>query len=93
MATLKTEKIDKALKKKGFSVEEKDHHYYYYYYNGKKTAIHTKTSHGKKEIWDYLIGKMANQLYLEKDQFMRLIQCTLDGETYKKILIDKGKIK
>ena len=93
MATLKTDKIDKALRKKGFEIEERDHHYYFYYHNGKKTAINTKTSHGKDEIWDSLIGKMARQLCLEKEQFLRLIQCTLDAETYKQILIDKGKIR
>ena len=36
MATLKTDKIDKSLRKKGFVKEEKDHHYYFYYHNGKK---------------------------------------------------------
>lgn len=92
MATLKTDKIDKSLRKKGFVKEEKDHHYYFYYHNGKKTAINTRTSHGKTEIGDTLIGLMAKQLFLEKEQFMRLVQCTLDAESYKKILINKEKI-
>lgn len=92
MATLKTDKIDKALRKKGFKKEDRDHHYYFYYHNGKRTAINTKTSHGKDEISDPLINIMAKQLCLEKEQFMRLIQCTLDGEAYKQILIENKKI-
>ena len=36
---------------------------------------------------------MAKQLHLKKEQFMQLIQCTLDADTYKQILIDKGQIK
>lgn len=93
MSTLKTDKIDKSLRKKGFTKEEKDHHYYFYYYKGKKTAIHTKTSHGKSEIGDSLIGLMSKQLHLEKGQFIRLIQCTLDAKGYEKILIEKTIIK
>ena len=73
MSTLKTEKIDKALRKKGFKNEQRDHNYYFYYYNGKKSAINTKTSHGKDEIGDSLIGMMAKQLHLKKEQFMQLI--------------------
>lgn len=92
MSTLKTEKIDKALRKKGFKNEQRDHNYYFYYYNGKKSAINTKTSHGKDEVGDSLIGMMAKQLHLKKEQFMQLIQCTLDADTYKQILIDKGQI-
>ena len=93
MASLKTKMIDKALTKKGFVKEDKDHHYYYYYYNGKKTSIKTKTSHGKSEIYDNLISEMSKQLLLDKDEFIRLIQCTLDGEKYKEILINKGILK
>lgn len=93
MATLKADKIDKSLRKKGFEKEERDHHYYFYYYNGKKTAINTRTSHGKNEVGDSLIGMMAKQLCLDKEQFMRLVECTLDAESYKEILIKKEKIK
>lgn len=36
MGILKTIQIDKALRKKGFVIENKDHHFYYYMNNGKK---------------------------------------------------------
>ena len=59
----------------------------------KKTAINTKISHGENEIGDPLIVAMAKQLFLNKNQFMELIQCTLSAESYKKILLEMGKIK
>ena len=93
MATLKTDKIDKALRKKGFLREERDHHFYFYIYNGKKTAINTKISHSETEIGDPLVIQMSKQIYLNKEQFVKLIECTLDAESYKQILIDKGIIK
>lgn len=93
MAVLKTAQIDKALKKKGFEASNKDHHFYYYMNNGKKTNIFTKTSHSSDEIGDGLIKKMADQVRLEKNEFKELIQCTLSGEKYKQILINKGIIK
>lgn len=93
MGILKTIQIDKALRKKGFVIENKDHHFYYYMNNGKKTNIFTKTSHSSDEIGEGLIKRMAEQLNIEKDEFKELIQCTLSGEQYKQILIDKGLLK
>ena len=93
MAVLKTIQIDKALRKKGFEVSNKNHHFYYYMNNGKKTNIFTKTSHSSDEINDTLIKKMADQVRLEKNEFKELVQCTLSGERYREILIDKGIIK
>ena len=89
MAVLKTSQIDKALQRKGFEAKPKDHNFYYYIYNGKKTKIFTKTSHSSAEVNNYLIGKMAFQLHLNKQQFTELIQCTLSGERYKEILLEK----
>lgn len=93
MAVLKTIQINKALTKKGFKKENKDHYFYYYTHNGKKTNIFTKFSHSSTEIGESLIKMMADQVHLEKDEFKKLIECTLSGEEYKKILINKGFIK
>lgn len=92
MAVLKTIQINKALTRKGFEKDDKDHHFYYYVYKGKKTRIFTKYSHSSSEIGDSLIKKMADQVKLDKEQFKELIQCTLSGEDYKKILEDKGLV-
>lgn len=92
MSVLEITQIDRALRKKGFDIQNGDHHFYYYMNNGKKTAIFTKTSHSAREIGDPLIKKMANQVRLSKEEFKRLIECTLSGEDYKKILIEKELI-
>ena len=89
MSVLKTSQIDRALRKKGFEVSNKDHHFYYYVNNGKKTNIFTKISHSSDEIGEGLIKKMATQVRLEKDEFKELVQCTLSGERYKEILISR----
>lgn len=82
------------LQAKGFEKEERDHHFFWYIHNGKKTNISTKTSFGsKKEIGDPLISKMADQVHLKKDEFMKLIQCTLSKEEYREVLIERGFIK
>jgi hypothetical protein len=81
------------LKKKGFIdsiANSKDHKYLVYLYNGKK-LFKTKLSHGsKKDIDDYLIGKMSNQCKLNKEQFVDLAKCPMTRESYIFILKEKG---
>ncbi|MDO8840906.1 MAG: hypothetical protein Q7J09_00010 [Methanocalculus sp.] len=66
------------LKKKGFALEMSKHIKLTFQHNGCDTQIRTWVSHGKKEIGDRLLGIMAEQLYLSKQQFMELIDCTID---------------
>ncbi|HIJ07367.1 hypothetical protein [Methanocalculus sp.] len=68
------------LKKKGFSTEMSKHIKLTFQHNGCDTEIRTWVSHGKKEIGDRLLGLMAEQLHLSKQQFMEAIDCTVDGE-------------
>lgn len=91
---LQKSKVESALKKKGFEQGEGDHHYFVYLtLDGKKTTIKTKTSHSKKKNLDsYLVAQMAKQCQLDKTQFLRLVDCPLDRESYEEILKDKGLI-
>ncbi|MFR1850293.1 MAG: type II toxin-antitoxin system HicA family toxin [Clostridium sp.] len=82
----KSQKVEKALKRKGFKEEPRDHKYFVFYNNGKKTRIKTKVSHCGQEINDYLIDQMKKQLHLNKSQFEDLINCPLSEEDYKAIL-------
>ncbi len=94
MSSLNVKEINAKLQKKGFKKENTDHNCFYYVYNGKKTGIWTKTSFGShKDIGDNLILKMARQVRLKKPEFMRLIECTLSAEDYKKLLIQNGEIE
>lgn len=87
MSTLKTRDIKNSLTKKGFEENSaRDHRYFFYKHNGKRTIIKTKMSHGKSEIGNPLISKMARDVKLSKDEFIRLINCTLSGSEYYEII-------
>ena len=84
----KRSEVENSLLKKGFLPKEGDHHYFIYHTKtGKKSRVFTKTSHGAKEIDDHLLGKMAQQCKLNRQQFDRLIECPLNRDTYERMLI------
>lgn len=93
MTVRKTDKISRSLESKGFKeMPKKDHKTYYLCVDDKTTRIHTKFSHGMKEISDTLISKMAGQLYLTKAEFLSFVDCNLDGESYRNLLKSKDKL-
>jgi hypothetical protein len=83
-----------SLKRKGFIEDKgKRHVFYYYHYEGEKiSSIRTMISHGAKEVDAYLIRQMARQTQLSKNQFVKLIDCSLKKEKYLKHLLDSGLI-
>lgn len=94
MTVLKTARIRSSLQKKGFVASEGDHTFFHYINgDGKKTAVMTKISHGKSEISDPLIGQMAKQVNLSKNQFMDLVNCPLSKEEYESILESKNLLQ
>jgi hypothetical protein len=93
MVTRKTRRIHKSLSTKGFNTSNNDHIWYILYVDGKKTSIRTKISHGKKEYDDSLLGKMAGQLRLSKNDLLELIDCPLSYEKYCDILFKKKIIR
>jgi|RifCSP16_2_1023846.scaffolds.fasta_scaffold16401_3 hypothetical protein len=89
-------KIESSLKSKGFKQDDRDHHYFLYWtLDGKLTTIKTKTSHSSskyKTINEPLIGIMAKQCCLERNDFLDLIDCPLKQKDYEIMLRIKGKI-
>lgn len=85
----------KNLKKKGFIAAKNksvDHHYLEFYHDG-IMILYTKISHGsKKDLDSYLIKQMSEQCKLSKDDFARLVNCTLSEKGYIEILNEKGMI-
>lgn len=92
MAVLKTRRIDSALKSKGFEKGQGNHRFYSFFYQGKKTHIHTKISHSHDEIGDELISRMADQLFLTKAEFKKLVNCPLKESGYIQILLSKNEL-
>ena len=89
MASLKVSDIERSLRGKGFEKDEgAKHTIYVLIHEGKKTPIFTFASRGAgaKEVGDSLIGPMARQLKIKKQEFHQLIECTLTGEGYVSLL-------
>ena len=96
MKPRKTKEIQKVLEKKGFVLEpEKDHHQFYYLQiDGKKQAIKTYFSHGKKEYDKFLMGQIKKQLkFKETEKAEDFFDCPLSKEQYVEMLIELGEIK
>lgn len=82
MTVLKKNNVINSLMKKGFRPDNRSHKYLYLYVNEKRTGIFTYVSWGSSEIDDYLIGKMSNQVRLDKTQFIDLVECPLSENEY-----------
>jgi len=91
--TLKTKKIERNLRKKGFVIDYGDHIFFEFIYNNNKTNVRTKISHSHSEIGDDLISKMSMQLRMDKDFFKKFVECTKTESDYIQMLKDKGVIK
>ena len=87
--------VESALQPKGFVKVEGDHHYFVYHTKaGLKTRARTKTSHSPKirDLSDDLIGKMARQCLVTKNDFLSLVDCPMTRDAYERRLIDRGEI-
>jgi len=84
-------KIRQNLLKKGFAEVQKTKHIYYRFEPaGIMTDIQTFMSRNNQEIGNELISEMKDQLYLDKKEFIDLIDCKLSEEDYIKILKSKN---
>jgi len=94
MASYSTTDFETALLKKGFVRYEGDHHMFRLHVDGKKTLIKTKTSHSEKSYDDNLLKQRRQQIGLQsKQQFLDFVECPLDEEMYREILIKSGRVK
>ena len=84
--------IDAALRKKGFTrrIDGKHLRYSFILPEESKGGITTLMSHGTfgETIGAPLISQMARQLLLTKKQFLDLIDCTMDEEGYREIVVN-----
>ena len=83
--------IDAALCKKGFTCDSDGDHLRYFFTmpDKSKMRIMTLISHGafSETIGAPLISQMARQLRLTKKQFLELIDCTMDEDGYREIVV------
>lgn len=91
MSVLDAKKTYQNLLNKGFKASKGDHKFLEYYFNG-KLILHTKISHGEKELQDFHIGMMKRQCKLGKKEFIDLANCPLSESEYLEILKTNGTI-
>ena len=89
-------KAETSLKTKGFQENRSgDHIYFHHWYKGRLTGVYTKLSHSSKikVISGDLLLFMKKQLRLdEMREAVNLLDCTMDGDDYNRILADKSII-
>ncbi len=86
-------KVVSALLGKGFSQKKKGHHIVVLVYrklDGGLSRIRTHVSHGSrpKDLNDHLIGQMARQTKLSRENFGRLTSCSMGQSEYEKTIRD-----
>jgi len=89
----KTKVIRAALLKKGFIGDETHHEIFWLVVDGKKTSIRTRISHGAKEYGDELLALVARQVGLSRQELYRLIDCPMDGQKLRALLVERGRIR
>ncbi|GMV15498.1 MAG: hypothetical protein AMXMBFR56_37220 [Polyangiaceae bacterium] len=95
MPSLERDAIESSLTKKGFKEEPGgDHRFFRLIVDGKYTGIVTKTSRGGKKyrtLGDNLVKKMATQVQLTTQEFVKLVECTMTAEEYVALLRERGE--
>ena len=88
-------KVESSLQAKGFTKIEGDHHFFVYETReGLRTRARTKTSHSPKvrDVADNLLGQMARQCFLNKSEFLKLVDCPMSREAYEERLTEQGEL-
>lgn len=86
---LKARQVDRALTGKlGFKRHETHHRIYRLYLDGRLVA-RTYISHGERELSDFHVGQMAQQVRLRKREFLDAVRCPLDQEGYYALLRER----
>jgi hypothetical protein len=94
MASLTVREVASSLERKGFRRRDSHHAFFVYHTTDNvKTSIRTKISQGERELRDKLIGAMARQCRLSKDDFKKLVECPLTREQYEAMLVEAGAVK
>lgn len=93
MGTRKNYNIANSLLKKGFEEKQSSHTHLIYFIDGKKTSIFTVVSHGKKEISDDLMHKMAKQIKLSYKQFCAVVDCPMSKEELREFYLEEKIVR
>ncbi len=84
----------KKLERKGFiNTHTKGKFFMVFYYNGRKTRAHTILNlRPNKIIGKGLFNKISSDLFLNKKEFIDLLDCDMSENDYLQILIERYAI-
>lgn len=89
----KTRVLRAAFLSKGFMAGDTHHEMFWLVVGGKKSSIRTRISRGVAEYGDDLLALMARQVGLSNRELYSLVDCPLDGEKLKRVLVERGKVR
>lgn len=95
MRARKSKDIQAVLERKGFVLHPDKHHHQFYclHHNGKKQAIKTYFSHGKREYDSNLMSIIKKQLkFTDTETAERFLDCPMTKEQYIEMLVAIGHI-
>jgi len=93
MSTFKTREVSAALQRKGFELRDSHHSMFHLRVDGKDVGIHTKISHGERDIDDTLAGLMRKQMKLStRKEFALFVECPMTFNEYLGILRSAGHL-
>lgn len=85
MATRRVADVESALLAKGMERDDSHHHMYRKTLGGITTLV-TRMSHGKKEIGNDLLGRMAKQCCLRQGEFLELVDCPMSEAEWDRLV-------
>lgn len=91
MSSVASREIDRALLKKGFVRENSKDRVYRLWAEGRPTGVKTILSHtSSMDYDDHLLAQMAKQMRLTKRELLQFVQCTMSGDKYADLMIERG---
>jgi hypothetical protein len=88
----KTKHMESALGKKGFERDNRHHRIWRLWVNGRVSTVSTMFSHGATDYGINLLKKVSRQLNLTADEFDKFMDCPMDGDEYRQLMIDRGHV-
>jgi len=92
MVARSTNKLKSALLKKGFVMTRSHHLQFRLVIDNAPQQIFTFLSHGSKEYGDFLLGIVARQLHLSKQELLSFVDCEMSGGVYLALMQERGHI-
>ena len=93
MTQIHVSRLVNALTSKGFEAVETHHTMLWLVVRGNRTGIHTWISHGTRKAEDWLLGQIARQIHLTKQELLKFIDCEIGADNYVTLMIERSHLR